>query len=301
MNEFDSPNAKERAQAALVVIKSKWSLISKALVVIFIIVAISMVVLTIQRARDATRIKKENEELQQSLSDAESQLANTQNTLEDTQNKLTTTQEQLTYAEDQVNLLEESTSALVAQVGEMEKTISALEELLNVKDTPPIITEDRLEQQLSSLSELVTAKYFYRNATRKEASKTWLWGWTMPFSDISLLAAYDGTIKAGIDFNQIKIDVNESQKAITVTLPPSKITDNNIPQETINVLEVKNNLFNEVTFNDYNQFISAEKDVMEEIAIEQGLLQEAHEEAKAIITTFLSQMPGMDAYTLIVQ
>lgn len=183
----------------------------------------------------------------------------------------------------------------------MEKKISELEKLLKIKDTPPIITKDQLEQQLSSLSELVTAKYFYRNATRKEASKTWLWGWTMPFSDISLLAAYDGTIKAGIDFSQIKIDVNENQKTITVTLPPSKITDNNIPQETINVLEVKNNLFNETTFNDYNQFISAEKDVMEAKAIEQGLLREANEEAKAIITTFLNQMPGMDAYTLIVQ
>ena len=51
----------------------------------------------------------------------------------------------------------------------------------------------------------------------------------------------------------------------------------------------------------YNQFISAEKDVMEAKAIEQGLLREANEEAKAIITAFLSQMPGMDTYTLIVQ
>ena len=228
-------------------------------------------------------------------------MSDTANELTDTQNELTTTQEQLTYAESQVNLLEESTSALVEQVGEMEKKVSELEELLNVKDTPPVITKNQLEQQLSSLSELVTAKYFYRNATRKEASKTWLWGWTLPFSDTSLLAAYDGTIKAGIDFKAIDVNVNERQHIITVTLPASKITDNNIPQETINVLEVKNNLFAEVTFNDYNQFISEEKKVMEEMAIAQGLLQEANEEAKAIITAFLSQIPGMDTYKLIVQ
>lgn len=294
MNESEMKQLGKKLEQTLNILKAKRKIIGRVLVGITLVAFVVLVVITIQRARDATRLKKENEELQASLSD-------TANELTDTQNELTTTQEQLTYAESQVNLLEESTSALVAQVGEMEKKISELEEVLNVKDTPPVITKNQLEQQLSSLSELVTAKYFYRNATRKEASKTWLWGWTLPFSDTSLLAAYDGTIKAGIDFKAIDVNVNERQHIITVTLPASKITDNNIPQETINVLEVKNNLFSEVTFNDYNQFISEEKKVMEETAIAQGLLQEANEEAKAIITAFLIQIPGMDTYKLIVQ
>lgn len=294
MNETEMKQLGKKLEQTLNILKAKRKIIGRVLVGITLVAFVVLVVITIQRARDATRLRKENEELQASLSD-------TANELTDTQNELTTTQEQLTYAESQVNLLEESTSALVEQVGEMEKKVSELEELLNVKDTPPVITKNQLEQQLSSLSELVTAKYFYRNATRKEASKTWLWGWTLPFSDTSLLAAYDGTIKAGIDFKAIDVNVNERQHIITVTLPASKITDNNIPQETINVLEVKNNLFAEVTFNDYNQFISEEKKVMEEMAIAQGLLQEANEEAKAIITAFLSQIPGMDTYKLIVQ
>lgn len=301
MNETEMKQLGKKLEQTLNTLKAKRKKIGRVLVGITLVAFVVLVVITIQRAGDATKIKEENEELQVSLSDTENELANTKNKLENTQNELTTTQEQLTYAESQVNLLEESTSALVEQVGEMEKKITELEELLNVKDTPPVITRNQLEQQLSALSELVTAKYFYRNATRKEASKTWLWGWTLPFSDTSLLAAYDGTIKAGIDFKAIDVNVNERQHIITVTLPASKITDNNIPQETINVLEVKNNLFNEVTFNDYNQFISEEKKVMEEMAIAQGLLQEANEEAKTIITAFLSQIPGMDTYKLIVQ
>lgn len=121
----------------------------------------------------------------------------------------------------------------------------------------------------------------------------------MPLSDASLLATYDGTIKAGIDLKDIKLNVNESNRTITVDIPDSKILDHNIPQETINVLEVKNSLFNKISFNDYNRFIGAEKDEMEKIAIERGVLTEADKNAKEIIKTFLQALPGMDTYNLV--
>lgn len=135
-------------------------------------------------------------------------------------------------------------------------------------------------------------------AARREASKTWLWGWTLPFSDTSILVTCDGEVKAGIDFSAVKVDVNETTRTITATLPHSKVVNNNIPQETINVLEVKNNLFNEVTFDDYSAFISAEKPIMQEKAIEMGLLDDADREAEAIIRAFLSVLPGINSYTL---
>ena len=105
-------------------------------------------------------------------------------------------------------------------------------------------------------------------------------------------------IKAGIDLKEVTFAVNESDRAITVTLPKSRILDNNIPQETINVLEVKDGLFNPVTFTDYNQFISEEKKVMETRAIDLGVLTDADKEAKAIVEGFLKAIPGMDGYTL---
>lgn len=203
----------------------------------------------------------------------------------------------------QLELYKESTNALTQQVAGLNATKedlnNQLEELLNVKESTPVITRDILEEQVSSLSELVTKKYMYRNASRQESDKTWLWGWTMPFSDISLLATYDGVITTSIDLKGVKFNVNEATKTITVTIPTSKIFDHNIPQETINVLEVKNNLFNQTTFNDYNKFISAEKSVMEQIAIDQGLLTQADEEAKNIIEAFLKTVPGIDQYKLV--
>lgn len=120
----------------------------------------------------------------------------------------------------------------------------------------------------------------------------------MPFSDIQFVALYDGYIKAGIDLKKVDFNVNQQRKTITITMPKSQIFDHNIPQETINVLQVKNNFFNSVSFNDYNRFISSEKIEMEKTAIGQGILTEADEEAKRIIEAFLKNVPGVDAYTL---
>lgn len=265
-------------------LKAKRKTIFSVIVILVFVAAIVTAVITVQRARGYEQLKKENDELRTTLQDFDSM------------------QEQLAHAEKQVELYKESTNALTQQVSDLnavkEDLNNQLEELLNVNDNVPVITKSQLEYQLDSISELVSQKYMYRNATKKEGDKTWLWGWTMPFSDTSLLATYDGTIKAGIDLKDIAIEVNEAKRIITITIPDSKILDHNIPQETINVLEVKNNLFNKISFNDYNKFISAEKIDMEQIAIERGLLDEADKETKEIIETFLSAMPGIDTYTL---
>ena len=263
----------------------------KAIGIAIIFLFSAIIVIAIQRAMAYDDLEKKYNELEATYASAEKKLE-----------EFESVQEQLTYSEQQVVLLKESTNALKEQVSglnaEKEDLNNKLEDLLRVRDTVPEISRETLEAQINSLSELVTKKYMYRNATKQEEGKDWLFGATMPFSDTKFVAMYDGVVTAGIDLSEVSISVNQSKKQITVTLPPSKIFDHNIPQETINVLEVKNNLFNSVSFNDYNRFISAEKDVMEETAIGQGILNEANQEAKEIIKAFLEKVPGMDTYTL---
>ena len=97
------------------------------------------------------------------------------------------------------------------------------------------------------------------------------------------------------------MSVSESPRTITITVPTAEILGHDLPQETIKVLEVKNNLFNEITFDDYNEFIGAEKPVMEQKATERGLITEATNEAKMVIEELLQIIPGMGGYTLIVK
>lgn len=280
-----------KGQQIMVLMKAKRKILGTILVVIVIVGLVWWAKSTIDRAADYDKLKAEYDTLQAAATANASELE-----------KLEETKKRLEYEEQQVTLLKESTNALKEQIAglnaEKEDLNNQLEELLHIQESVPKITRSELETQISSLSELVTKKFWYRNATQKGSDKTWLWGWTMPFSDISLVATYDGYITTSIDFKEIKVDLNERTKVITITMPKSKIFDHNIPQETINVIQHKDNLFNKVTFNDYNQFIAAEKLVMEEIAIEQGLLTDADKEAQEIIKAFLEKIPGMDAYTL---
>ena len=121
-------------------------------------------------------------------------------------------------------------------------------EKVDTSKSIPVITSETLKSQLNSLQELVTQEYIYTNADKRTDNAKWLFGWTRPFSDTIIVLTYDGVIKAGINMNEVQIDINEDTRTITVTLPDSKIMDNNIPQESITVVEVKNGLFNEKTF-----------------------------------------------------
>ena len=111
----------------------------------------------------------------------------------------------------------------------------------------------------------------------------------------------DGVVKAGVDLSKAEITVNEQTRTVTVTLPPSEITENNIPQEAITVVEIKNGLFNDVTMENYNEFVAEQKPAMEQKAIDQGILTRADKEAAALVRSILSVLPGMDGYTLVVE
>ena len=189
--------------------------------------------------------------------------------------------------EAHANGLEAENSSLSAQLEELAA------ELLNIQEKEPVITSAQLEEQLSAISELVTQKYMYTNADNATQANTWIFGWDMPFSEKSFIVKYDGIIKAGIDLKEVQIDVDEENHKVTVILPASRITDNNVPQETVETFNVRNGLFNEVTPDDSNGLIVEGKKTMEEKAIERGLLTEADKEAEATIRAFLSLIPGM--------
>ncbi len=205
---------------------------------------------------------------------------------------------ELSDAEKEMQILQDLVDK---EQGENETLQEKLDELLGIQDAEPVITSTQLQEQLESVRELVTQKYLYTDADRGEYHKTWLFDWDMPFSDKSFLIRYDGIIKAGIDLNEVKIDVSEDTRTITVTLPPSRITDNNVPQETIETIDIKDGLFNKVTIDDSNALIAERKQIMEQKAIERGLLTDADAEAKAVIRAFFSLVPGIDTYDLVFQ
>ena len=163
--------------------------------------------------------------------------------------------------------------------------------------TRSVITSDLLRQQIQSVQELATVEYRYTNMGKFENRKEY-YGWVIPFTAKTFIISYDGVIKAGIDIGGVRVDVNEEQKTVTVTLPKCKILSHEIPEDTITVFDESRNLFNPISIRDYTDFTRDQKAVMEAKAIDSGLYDSASERAVLTVTALLEALPGMESYTL---
>ena len=165
------------------------------------------------------------------------------------------------------------------------------------EEDPPVVTSDLLGEQLRSVQELVTVAYYYTNMGRFE-NQVDFYGWKVPFTTKSFIVSYDGVIKAGVNLEDVSVEVDEEAKTVTVTLPESKILSHEIPEDSLEVFDESDNIFNRISIEDYAGFTQDQKDKMEQRAIDNGLLTSATEKARTAVTSFLGLLPEMENYTL---
>ncbi len=166
-------------------------------------------------------------------------------------------------------------------------------------EDPVVITSDLLGEQLRAVQELTTVVYYYTNMGRFE-NQVDFYGWKVPFTSKSFIVSYDGVIKAGVNLEDVTVEVDEPGASVTVTLPDSQILSHEIPEDSLEVFDENDTPFNRITLEDYAGFTGDEKGKMEQRAIDNGLLTSADEKARQAVESFLSLMPGMDTYTLTV-
>ena len=110
----------------------------------------------------------------------------------------------------------------------------------------------------------------------------------VPLTEKSFLLKYNGYIKAGVDFENIKVEV--SGKDVHISLPRAKILDVSIDEKSIKVYNESMNAFNPLTISDYNKAIVREKETMSNSAISQGILRDAAKHAEILLTTIMKDM-----------
>lgn len=162
----------------------------------------------------------------------------------------------------------------------------------------PQITGDLLASRLRSVQELVTVSYYYTNMGRFE-NQVDFYGWKVPFTTKSFIVSYDGVIKAGVDLEQLQVSIGDGE--VTVTLPESRIISHEIPEDSLEVFDESDNLFNHITIEDYTAFTRDQKSAMEQRAVDGGLLDRANQEARTAVDSLLRIMPGLEEYTLTVK
>ena len=162
----------------------------------------------------------------------------------------------------------------------------------------PQITGDLLASRLRSVQELVTVSYYYTNMGRFE-NQVDFYGWKVPFTTKSFIVSYDGVIKAGVDLEKLQVSIGGGE--VTVTQPESRIISHEIPEDSLEVFDESDNLFNHITIEDYTAFTRDQKSAMEQRAVDGGLLDRANQEARTAVDSLLRIMPGLEEYTLTVK
>ncbi len=168
----------------------------------------------------------------------------------------------------------------------------------SAKDDPvpppdPIV----LESQLTEIAELATVSYHYTNMAQFENSNDF-YGVKIPFTTKRFILSYNGEIKAGIDLSQVAVQVEGT--VVEVQLPPSKILAHEIDEESVEVFDEKSSIFNPLHVKEFADFQADQKDIMEQKALDGGLLQEAAERARSSVRLLLEQsLP--EGYTMTVQ
>ena len=110
----------------------------------------------------------------------------------------------------------------------------------------------------------------------------------VPLTEKSFLLKYNGYIKAGVDFENMKVEV--SGKDVHISLPRARILDTMIDEKSIRVYNESMNAFNPLTIADYNKAIVKEKDNMVIDAISQGILKDATKQAEVVLTSIMKDM-----------
>ncbi len=163
------------------------------------------------------------------------------------------------------------------------------------------ITGEIIEEELRDVGELVTQEYDYTEVGTFDSQKSvQLFGYdvTVPFTQTKFIYSYEGTIKAGVDFTRIAVEKADDSKRVTVTLPKAEILSSELDEDSFQLYDEQNNIFNPFSVKDVNETNRNLKKHAEEKAIEKGLLKRADANAKAMIRSFLMSTYDLEGYMI---
>ncbi len=166
------------------------------------------------------------------------------------------------------------------------------------EESVPAINSVQIVQEVQAIGELATVKYIYTDMGKFEDSQQFK-GYDIPLTTKSFILSWNGTIKAGVDTENIQIDIDEATKTIVVRVPEPRILSHETDENSIEIFDETNNIFNPISIDDYSTFFAESKTDMESKALNNGILDEALQNAQNIITQCLNSNENIkDMYTI---
>lgn len=203
--------------------------------------------------------------------------------------------------EDTVETIRRNRDAWKSSSNKFEKALEDLKKKYTVKDT--VIESAEIEHKIKEINELAVIEYKYRHTSLLDDHDTFsisiLDGTAVPFTKKRCVISMDGKIKVGIDVNKVTVKTDNVSKKISIGLPESKVLSNELDENTLYVYLEEDTVFNKVKAQDHSNLRQKIKNESQELAKENGVMEQAGERVKLLIQTMLEQIPDVkDQYTI---
>ena len=148
----------------------------------------------------------------------------------------------------------------------------------------PEITTEYITGKLDVASELNTAELTYTGMVKYEDG-------SIPFlTKKAFTMIYTATVKAGIDFSEIKVDVNDN--SVVVTLPEAKVQSVYVDPNSIDFYDESFALFNWTDKEDITTSIARAENDLKANADMSELLKKSEEQTERLIRALLEDAIG---------
>jgi hypothetical protein len=151
-------------------------------------------------------------------------------------------------------------------------------------------------KEILPIGEYASLAYHYTSVVKDINSRD-IKGFTIPFTTRKYIFTYDGKMKLGIDGTRTRVEeaepVENGKPIIRIILPPIKILSHEIMDESIEVFEQSQTIFNEIKIQDAFKVTAERKQEIEEKVMAGEVVQEARASAEQQLGAFINALPGI--------
>lgn len=160
-------------------------------------------------------------------------------------------------------------------------------------------TSRTIDFGLDDIGELATQAGYYTNVNTIQKPDRTIGGMPIPGTSSKAIMTYGGVIRAGLDFDEIQVTVDDAEKTVTLSMPATRILSNEIDIESCEIYDEQNSIFNRIDISNYNQSLAEMKTKAEEQAITNKILDAAKSNAEVLVRSMFKKTNATDEYTLI--
>ena len=167
------------------------------------------------------------------------------------------------------------------------------------EDQKNLVTVSTLQAIVNKASDLITTKYHYQDACSKESAKSFK-KLKLPFTTSKVVFTYKGCISLRIDLSKVQYDIDNDRMEITLVIPDIEVLADEIDDNSFEIVDEKNSLFNPQELDDYATLMAELKKEKEaEVLADSDLMSEAEQNTRSVLQEFLTTDDETADYTFL--